>query len=67
MTTPRNHTTKDDYDPILLGLSLEDIHNLETLRAQVTLLFEAYQPVVRKAMVYNLAVTYGYKVNYQTR
>jgi hypothetical protein len=67
MTTPRNHTTKDDYDPVLLGMDLTDIQNLETLRAQVTLLLEGYSPVVRKAMVYHLAVTYGYKLTYQAR
>ena len=67
MTTPRNHTDKEYYDPVLLGMDLTDILNLETLRAQVTLLFEAYDPIVRKAMVYNLAVTYGYKLTYQAR
>jgi hypothetical protein len=67
MTTPRNHAVIDSYDPVLLGMDLTDIQNLETLRAQVTLLLEGYSPVVRKALVYHLAVTYGYNINYQVR
>jgi hypothetical protein len=67
MTTPRNHPAKEDYDPVLLGMHLTDIQNLEILRAQVTLLFQGYSPVVRKAMVYHLATTYGYKLTYQAR
>lgn len=62
MTTPRNHTEKEDYDPVLLGLTPKDNDDLAKLQAQVSLLLGAYHPTVCKALLHNLAAMYGYKL-----
>lgn len=62
MTTLRNQTESEDYDPVLLGLTPEDMGNVDTLLAQLTLLMAGYEPIVRKAALHTAAQWYGYNL-----
>jgi hypothetical protein len=60
MTTPRNHTDKEDYDPVLLGMTVRDIEKAYILLAQMGLLMDAYPKIVCQAVLHKVVQRYGY-------